>query len=385
MIFLDLAFRNVLRNRERSLLTLIGVLLAVGSFVALVSLAEGLYQRVRAEMDGRSVDIYVIPNSAMALPSGPVGTVGLTTDTISLDALDQLRQLPEVERAEGVLRLTWTGGKTAVPVLAIDPQAVLLFMPNLRFVAEGMMMMSEGEAMVGAGVARTEFSGVSDWTLTIGQKSYPVTAVVTGGGFQDYFAYIPLESALAGDPEPGVGEVWIKLNDPHLAQGVVDKINEHLRIPNARAMTRREYLGSANDFVGLAWMLQFAISAIGVLIAITASMNTMLMSTYERLREFSTMRAIGASRATVASMIVAESVMLNLAGGLLGLLFGWIASGVLDRAVVVLLQVPFPLATVTFKLLLQAVLLSVFVGVLGAIIPCFLVWRLNIVKALRFD
>ncbi|MBI3928285.1 MAG: ABC transporter permease [Armatimonadetes bacterium] len=383
MLFLTLAYRNVRRNRERSLLTLIGVLLAVGSFVALVSLAEGLYKRVSLEMGGRDVDVYVLPATAMALPSGPIGTVGLTSDTIGLAWIDVIAKLKNVHRAEGVIRQTWTGRRTRFPVLAIDPDAVVNFFPSLSL--RGGIMMQHGEVMLGIGLAREEYNRTEQIDkLQYSQKEYPVSAIVSGGGFQDYFAYIPLETVLESTNADGVDEIWIQVQDKNNPQQVIDQILQQ-PIPNVRILTRKQYLGAANDFISYAWLLQVAIAAIGILIAITASMNTMLMSTYERLREFSTMRAIGAPRATVAAMIVAESVMLNLAGGLLGLLFGWVASGVLDRAVVLLLQLPFPLAQITPRLLFQALALSGVVGLVGAVIPCFLVWRLKIVDALRLD
>ncbi|MCE7872218.1 hypothetical protein DYH09_17820 [bacterium CPR1] len=110
MIVLSLAFRNVVRNRERSLLTLIGVLLAVGSFVALLSLAEGLYRRVVNELDGRDVQVYVLPHSAVPLPTGPVGTLGLSSDTIALTWLEEIRKLEQVDTAGGVIRHPWGPG-----------------------------------------------------------------------------------------------------------------------------------------------------------------------------------------------------------------------------------------------------------------------------------
>ncbi len=388
-MFLTLAFRNVIRNRERSILTLIGVLLAVGAFVALVSLASGLYKRVRIEMDARDVDIYILPDTAMALPSGPIGTLGYTSDTIHKDFISAIAQLNNVAKVGGVIRQTWTGKHSRFPVLALEPELVTSFFPYLRF-EEGMLMQDD-EVMIGIGLARSEY-GRSDQvtSLSYGQKTFSVAAIVAGGGFQDYFAYIPLNTAMRESNAEGVDEIWIQLHDKHNPYEVIKHLRE-LRLEDGRALehvqilTKKQYLGAANDFIKLAWLLQLAIASIGVLIAITASMNTMLMSTYERLREFSTLRAIGASRLTVVAMIVSESVMLSCAGGGLGTLFGWIASGVLDKAVVVLLQLPFPLAEVTPSLLLEAAGLSVTVGVIGAAIPSFIVWKLNIVDALRLD
>ena len=114
-------------------------------------------------------------------------------------------------------------------------------------------------------------------------------------------------------------------------------------------------------------------------------MNTMLMSTYERMREFAVLRAIGASRLTVSLMLLWESLMLSCAGGVLGCLFGLLTSGILDQAVIVLLQLPFPLARVTPLLLLQGMLLSALVGLVGAVIPLILVWRQKIMDGLRSE
>lgn len=383
MIFLNLAIRNVFRNRERSLLTLIGVLLAIGSFVALVSLAEGLYRRVYVELMGRSVDLYLMPADAgVILPTGPIGTVGLTSDTISAEALEKVRQLKNVQKAEGIGRQIWTGKRTVIPVLEIPPDSLQAYFPNLQATSGELLAPdSEHEVMLGVGVAHAEFPGGMANVIQHGQTEFQVKAIVRGGGFRDYFAYVPLASDRA---EKGFQEVWIQCADKQQAEGTRAEIN-NLQLPGVRVVSAAEYLGQLKDFINYAWLLQFAIASIGVLISITAAMNTMLMSTYERLREFSTLRAIGASRLTVVLMILSESVILSMAGGMLGLIFGWLASGLLDRAVVVLLQVPFPLAQVTPRLLAEALGLSAFVGMVGSIIPAWLVWRLNLVDGLRWD
>lgn len=382
MIAFTLALRNVMRRRERSILTLIGVLLAVGTFVAMVSLAEGLYRRVSLELDGRSVDVYVMPLTAAPLPTGPVGTIGLTTDTVGLDSIKKISGLPNVRRVAGITRAQWSGKRGVVMVVGIQPTEIPHFLPALK-VTEGRLM-EAGQIMLGVGLAELEKKKVGD-KIRHSQTEYPVSALVAAGaGFQDYFAYVPLDTALEESNAKGVQEVWVQLDDPHRAVEVVKAI-QGLKIPGARVMTRRQYLGSANDYIQYAWLLQFAISAIGVLIAVTAAMNTMLMSTYERMREFGTLRAIGTPRGTVVGMVIAESVMLSVLGGVLGIAFGWIGSILLDRAMVVLLQVSFPLAAITPALVLEALLLSFFVGLVGAAIPSVLVWRLNIVEGLRWE
>ncbi|MBT9581751.1 ABC transporter permease [bacterium] len=377
MLTFFLALRNVVRNRERSLLTLIGVLLAIGSFVALVSLAEGLSQRITSELGNRAVDLYLIPKRSLALPSGPIGTIGYSQDTIGNDTLAAvIGNVTNVIKADGVNRDTWTGRRAILPVIYLDRGSISTYFPKLQGLPEDL---AEGEILLGEGLARQEFGGPVGKMIQHGQAQMNVTAVVRGGGFQDYFAFVkpPQENN-------GYQEIWVQLRDPALATGNAAEIRSWLP-DHVEVLTRKEYLARTNVFVQYAWLLQASIASIGVLIAITASMNTMLMSTYERMREFAVLRAIGASRATVSAMLVWESLMLSGIGGVLGCLFGILVSGVLDEAVVVLLRLPFPLAQITPLLLVQGMLVSMLVGVAGAIIPLVLVWRQRIMDGLRSE
>jgi len=377
MLTFFLALRNVVRNRERSLLTLIGVLLAIGSFVALVSLAEGLSQRIITELDSRAVDLYLIPKRSLALPSGPIGTIGYSQDTIAKETLDQVvANVTNVVRADGVNRDTWSGNRAILPVIYLDRSAISTYFPKLQGLPEDLI---EGQIVLGAGLAYQEFGNTPAGFIRHGQAQLAVAAVVRGGGFQDYFAFVrpPQENN-------GYQEVWVQLRDPALASGNAREIAAWLP-PGIEVLTRKDYLARTNQFVQYAWLLQASIASIGVLISITASMNTMLMSTYERMREFAVLRAIGASRATVGAMLIWESLMLSGLGGVLGCLFGALVSKVLDEAVVVLFRLPFPLARVTPVLLLEGMLVSALVGVAGAIIPLILVWRQRLMDGLRSE
>ena len=290
--------------------------------------------------------------------------------------------MDQVEQVGGIMRQSWTGRTAVMPVIAIDPEQMASFMPNLSLQGS---RMGTGQVLMGEGLATNEGLGQGA-VLQNGQYHYEVAGLVSSstGSFQDYFVYMPLTTAIKETNAQGVQEVWVKLRDPYSAPEVAARINE-LKIPGAHALTKQQYMGISADYIKYVWMLQFCIAAIGVLIAMTAAMNTMLMSTYERLREFATLRAIGASRMLVVMMIMGESVLLSLAGGIAGIFFGWLASYLLDRAVLVLFKLTFPLAKVTPVLVGEALLLSCFVGMVGAALPAIIVWRLKIVDGLRWD
>jgi len=378
-----LAAKNVSRKKERSILTIIGVMLAVGSFIALLSIAEGLYNRIQHEMNGRSVDIYVLPRNALAMPVGPIAGIGASTESIPDSVVKDLNGVSNVEVAASVGRFQQMHDGRGIVVWAIDPRVFSKFLPAVQLTT-GRFPTADSEIMIGYSLAQ-EFQLSEGQTLNIADREFKIVGVFSsGGGLNDYFCYVVPEAATKVTGQ-GSQEVWIKVKEDAGREVTTQDINNDKRFTNEIARTREQFLGAANDYINYAWLLQFAVAAIGMLIAMTAAMNTMLMSTYERLKEFATLRAIGASRMTVLLMIITESVILSVAGGLLGVVLGFMGSRLLDSAIVTLFKLTFPLAGITVTLILDALALSLAVGVVGAVIPCIIIYRMNIISGLRQD
>jgi len=386
LIAFQLALKNLYRKRERSFLTIIGVLLAVGSFISLLSIAEGLYYRVDREIRGRMVDIYVMPGDAAALPTGPLGTVGITSEILPTGLRDKLVNLVEVRSVCPVYRLQEKMGDRTVVIWGIDPADFPRFFPRFQLEPESRMYGADSrEIIAGGSIARERGISIKSPIMIQGIPFQTVGIGNSTGAFQDYFCYISLDKAMEIKRSRGYQEIWLQIAGSNFKSR--QKVTHELRAlyPKLSIKTREEYLGSAKDYVYYAWLLQFAISAIGVLIATTASMNTMLMSTYERIKEFGTLRSIGASRLTVFLMVLMESIILAMIGGLGGIILGVMGSRVLDEAVKAMFQLSFPLAKITFNLIVFAVALSGVIGVVGAIIPAILVFRMQIIDALRWE
>ena len=461
----SLAFRNVLRNKERSLLTLVGVVLAIGSFVALVSVAAGFTVRVEREMGSREVHIYVTGSRASNLPVSPLagagsGGVSLPRDMMSILDSRELRN-KGVSMVTPVIRSHLDGPRSVIPVIALPLDHAKNVFKGGRFSPEPRDLKAEtivrsgplpastpqpevsptpevstspvpapspsvspepsplpkpekewpvgGEekkdeytvypAITGQGLERDiqELLGVTDGVLVIEELPFVPQASMGSLGFLDYSVILPIEAFFEQRPDRGGHEYWITVENEAIVNDIqallkvrideyVSKKEQSKDYAGARSievLTRRQYLKSAREYLGYGWLLQVAVSMVGVLIAITASMNTMLMSTYERLGEYATLRAVGASRRVISLTIIFEAIFLNVTGGVLGLLFGFLATGVLDKAVALLLEIPYPMAEVTPALLLQALVLSGCVGVAGALIPCFIVSRIDLVAQLR--
>jgi len=375
--------KNVTRKKERSTLTIIGVLLAVAATISLVSIAEGLYQRLNHEIQLQAVDLYVLPKSSSFMPAGSMGAIGSGVFTIPREFALEIESFPGVKNVTGVTRLLTAIGedKIGVVIWAIPVNKINVFFPKFEL-EEGDFIKNSHEIIVGPRIAsgmkiemNSEFP-ISGENFSVVGKSYSM------GSFLDYSCFISLEDALVVQKVNGVQEVWVQLEEPSYPDEVIASLK---KFEGITVKTKKEYLGDANDFVGLVRLLQYAISAIGILIAITASMNTMLMSTFERMGEFGTLRAIGVSRLFIFAMVLFESLFLSIIGGFFGVLLGFFGAGLFNDAIVALLKLSFPVSQVTTKLVVEALVLSMVVGILGAIIPAFIASRMDIIKALRWE
>jgi putative ABC transport system permease protein len=384
MIALQLAIKNVYRKRERSFLTIIGVLLAVGSFISLLSIAEGLYQRVNREVNGRNVDIYIMPSDSAAFPTGPIGTIGFSTEVLPSSVIDRLKDFSDVTNICPIYRIQQKIGGQTIIIIGINSDKFAAFFPY--FTPGGRMFFRDKKEIVVGGSLAYHKGIKIDSPVMIKDQSFETVGIGPSvGAFQDYFSFISLDNAMELDQAKGYQEIWVQLRNSDKKSREVAASRLRTIFPNYRIVTREEYLGNANEYVKFAWILQFAIASIGVLISMTAAMNTMLMSTYERIKEFGTLRSLGATRFTVFLMILLESLILTFTGGIGGIVLGVMGSRVLDEAVKVLMQISFSLAVITWGLIINGILLSITVGLVGAIIPAIIVYRMNIINALRWE
>jgi len=146
-----------------------------------------------------------------------------------------------------------------------------------------------------------------------------VTGILSPTGSQDDgFFYIPLATAQGKFKRPAqVTAVQIRLEDPSLAPEIGDKLEAML--PNAQIIRMEELLGSLTALMGSAEALIFAIVIVVIAISAVGVLNTVMMSVFERTREIGIMRATGAGRLDVFSLIWTETLLMSLTGGAVGL------------------------------------------------------------------
>ena len=373
LTFTGFVFKNLLRRRMRTLLTLAGIGMAVGAFVGLVGFSSAFEQQWLRIYSSSGTDIAVIH-----------GTFLNTSMDESTAA--KLIHLPDVAMASpaifNLMDLT-----PDINALVYGWKAGAFQLNSLQILAGRRFRDGQAEVMLGDMLAQTLKKAPGDM-LEIQGTTFKVTAVYHGASTLEAAAVVmPLDqlqelSSLQGK----VSTIDVRLRPaPHgeTSEQYLKQAQAEIEaaLPGMRAVPAAER-ASDNQFVKLAHASAWGTSLLALLIGILGIANTMAMSVFERTREIGILRALGWNRWQVLAHIEIEAVALGLGGGLLGIAFGWCALKVLAALPRTASLVS---ASLHWQLLGEAVGIAVFAGLLAGALPAWRAGQLSPVDALRHD
>jgi len=366
-------WKNLLRRRLRTLLTLCGIGMAIGAFVGLVGFSSAFENEWLRIYSSAGTDITVIQQTF--LNTSMDESLGAKLKSLAVVA-------QETPIIYNLMDLT-----PDVNALAYGWQADSYQFDSLQILSGRRFRDGEPEVMLGDLLAEDLKKKVGD-TLEIQSSPFTVCAIYHGGsGLQADAVILPLDqlqklSSLQGKvstfdvrlrPRPA-GES----QDNYLkrAQAQIEAA-----LPGLRAVPAAERAHN-NQFVELAHASAWGTSSIALLIGILGIANTMAMSVYERTREIGILRALGWNRSQVLILIQLEAAILGLGGGFFGIVFGWCALHLLaslpQTASIVSTSLP-PL------LLAEALGIAVLAGLIAGALPAWRAAKLSPVEALRYD
>lgn len=367
-------FKNLLRRKGRTLLTVLGISIGVAAIIGLGALAEGLEAGYSSVMGGSQADLVLSdPDAFDIIMSAIDETVG-----------DELRAMPEVEAVSGMMQgLVQTEGTPYFFVFAYDEGSFVLSRFNI---VEGHALDSrEAHAvrgrpiLLGSASAESLKKGVGD-TIRLGEQVYRIVGIYeTGEAFEEGGAVLRLEDAqaLLGLPRQ-VSAFYIQLRDPALADRLRARVE---RLYPRLSLSTTEEMAGRSELTASVQAMVWGVAALAILIGGISMMNSQLMAVLERTREIGVLRAVGWRSWRVLLMILGESVAVGLLGGLLGTALGW---GML-RLFSSQLSAFGSTGDVSPVLLAQAFGVVFTLGLVGGLYPAYRASRLQPIEALRYE
>ncbi|GAA3828476.1 ABC transporter permease [Deinococcus aetherius] len=375
-----LAWRGLSRRPVRTLLTALGITVAVASMVVFLSLGEGIRKVFTAELGGIGPDVQVslsgftqgfapqpnLPQAVVGDIQKLSGELGITTVT---PVVMTVRSSLDVSQS-----VVLYGLPAAQGVGAVFPKVTPALGRTLTPADEG-----RGVAVVGAKAAQNlRLKPGSVLNLNRRNRVQVVGVLAPESGLVDNFIFLPLSTLQRAEGAQGrVSLVALKLANPRDARAVATTLGERL---NVEAQTQSDFLSFVDRALRISDAVRFGISLIALIVGGLAVANTVMMGVFERTREFGTLRAIGARPAFVRALVLTESLLLALAGGVGGLLLG--LGGIWAVNLYTQNLAGIDAAALTPRLTALALGISLLLGLLSGLLPARGAGRLSITEAL---
>ena len=382
MFLLRLLLKNAFRHRLRTLLTMVGLVVAICAFGLLRTIVDAWYNGVEGTSSTRLV----------------------TRNAISLTFPLPLAYAERIRSVEGVSSVSWSnwfGGvyvteRNFFPQFAIEPASYLALYPEylLKDDEKKAFLLDQRGAVVGRKLAQQFGWKIGD-QIPLRGTIYPGIWSFTLRGIWDGVDAKTDESQLlfhwkllsettrrrSVDNADHVGVFIVGIDDPNGAPLVAQRIDTLFRNSRAETLTETEKAFQLG-FVSMSEAILVAVQAVSVVIIViimAVMANTMTMTARERLAEYATLKALGFGPAFIVKLLFGESLVIALIGGGIGLLVTLPIAAAFAKAVGTLFPV-FIVSPLTMGLQLLA---SLVVGVIAAAWPAWKMSRLNIVNGLR--
>jgi ABC-type antimicrobial peptide transport system permease subunit len=359
--------RNLWQRRTRTTLTLLSIGVSIAAVIALGGIASGMLGAFNVMMRDSQTDLFAAEADIDADYSAIDERVGA-----------RIAARPDVDAVSGMF---WTGTSTdEMPMLLVYGYHPREFAIRRYRIIEGEPLTGRRQMIVGRMVAEQMGLEVGD-TFRMLDTSFRVSGIFeTGQAFEDAGVIIGLQEAqtLTGKPRQ-VQFYMISLRDPEQAEAVRDDLAA--TFPEVDFSLTAELDEAVSDFRVLKDMVD-QISFVAVFIGAVGMLNTMLMSVLERTREIGVLRSLGWRRRKVLGMIMKESLVLGLVGGICGIPLG-VGLGGLIGATGVWGGAIEP--AYSSQMFVQAIVVALAAGVVGGIYPAWRATRMRPVEALRYE
>lgn len=398
------AGRTLTLNKLRTGLAMLGIIIGIGSVIALVSLGQGSQASVSNQIESLGANILTISPGSQRSDFVQGGAGSATTLTLadaeaiatSPTITDVANVSPEYSRRAQV---TANGKNTNTSIVGAEAIYSTIHKVNVaegQFISDSDNTRQAKVAVLGPTVVSDLFPANFDpvgQSIRIMGKSFKVIGVTVskgGGGFgnQDDTIYIPLSTAQQ-DIFGGTNltSIAVEAKNQNVMNAAEDEVGYLLlKRHNIASPTQADFsiisqndiLSTVSSVTGTFTALLSGIAAISLIVGGIGIMNIMLVTVTERTREIGLRKALGAKKKDIITQFLVESIILTFAGGVIGMAIGVLASYIISRVI----GLPFTIAAGSIAL---AIGVSGAIGIIFGWYPARKASNLQPIEALRYE
>jgi putative ABC transport system permease protein len=396
------AFKSIMKNRMRSFLTMLGIIIGVASVIALISVGKGTQSDISGKIQSLGTNLLIVVPGSSGF--GGVNRGAGSFNTLTMTDADKLEKnatllinVSPVVRASGQVIAGRNNWFTSV-------QGVSPSFPDIRTwpVERGGFFTDRDEkslakvAVLGATVADTLFPGQDAVGARIRIRDVPFTVIGVlskkgqnmMGSDQDDIVLAPATTVLYRLSDGKyINSIMVSAVSEGQIPQAEDEITSILRGSHHLAgsedndfsiRSQTEINDMATSVTKMMTLLLTSVAGVSLLVGGIGIMNIMLVSVTERTREIGIRLAIGAREADVLIQFLVEAGTISLMGGLLGILLGLVTASVLGRIISTSIVIDPVTMTISF-------LFSGIIGIFFGFYPAKKAAALNPIEALHYE
>ncbi len=396
------ALRALARNKLRTLLTMLGIIIGVTAVICVVGIGTGAGEQVQAQIQSLGDNMLFIQAGSVNTNGVRIGT-GATKTLVVDDAQAILQQVPAIAmvspEADSNAQVVYGNMNWATRVQGVGPDYFKI--RNWPVVLGGEfserdVSTAANVAVIGATVANNLFGGDDPIGKVMRVKNVPVTVVgqletkgqSTFGQDQDDVIIMPYSTV----QKKLAGVYWLQTitaaadtkDDLGLAQTQITSLlrqRHHLRPTEDNDFSIRspdEIAATVAQTSRVFTLLLGSVASVSLLVGGIGIMNIMLVSVTERTREIGVRMAVGATENDVQRQFLSEAVVLSLLGGIIGIVLGVVSSIFVSN----IMAWPTVVSPVS---IIAAVAFSAAVGIFFGYYPARKAARMDPIEALRYE
>ena len=404
-----LALNILLHSKLRSWLTIIGIVIGVAAIVAIVSIGEGAQANVQERLGGLGADLITVSSGFQRAAGGFRGGFGggggggsdaarTTVKNLTSKDLQVIKSIEGLSFINGIVsgraNVNFLAETASVSVQGVDTFAwrniITTDLDSGRYLNPG----DTNSIVIGSSVAKSTFKQplVLNRDITVEGRLFKIVGILKEGNG----IFMPIEQArdiLENAGKEKIDSITIKVSDVNFVDDKTAEIDSKLMF--SRHLTNKTKDFSVTSSQATLERIQSvtqtftiflgAIAAVSLLVGAVGIANTMFTSVLEKTKEIGIMKAIGAKNFDIMVIFLLNSGLVGIVGGILGIALGSGISALLPSLLTSLGPGGSVKTVIPTSLLIEALLISISIGMIAGAIPAYRASKLKPVDALRYE
>jgi putative ABC transport system permease protein len=391
------AVEDFARNKVRTLLTSLGILIGVLSVVLIVAFGLGLKKSINEQFESLgSNQLIIFPGQVVSNGRfrGGNGLGSVRFDERDIASLKRLKEMKYVVPQQ-TQPVTISGNGNTESSTLFMTSAEYFPSRNLETIVGSFFTNEDGEkrrkvVVLGNSIAEDLFGtpeNAQGKKIKVDTQSYTVLGIMNkigGGGFGgpdlDSFTYIPFKTASVFNPDKKfLAMIVIPEADvtTEISKRLIDaQMLKRYKADEYSIVELAEIQQAVTDIFGMLNIALAGVAAISLVVGGIGIMNIMYVTVSERVKEIGIRRALGARQGDILAQFLVEAIILSVFGGLLGILLAWL--------IVLGVQTIFP-AYINIESVILALGVSSGIGIVFGVFPARKAARLSPIEAIRYE